>query len=105
MRDAIEASSKKVAKEVVKELKAGGKGDKFGGSGAFNKGWTSKTEQTRLGATSIVYNKSLPGLAHLLEFGHVLADGGRSKAFNFISPVNDATEEKFVQAFEESIGG
>lgn len=102
VRDAIEASSKKVAKEVVKELKQGGG---FGGTGEFNKGWTSKTEQTRLGSGTVVYNKTAPGLAHLLEFGHAKRNGGRTRAFNFIAPINDSIEGKFVQAFEESIGG
>ena len=102
VREAIEASSKKVAKEVVKELKQGGG---FGGTGEFNKGWTSKTEQTRLGSGTVVYNKSQPGLAHLLEFGHAKANGGRTKAYNFIAPINDSIEDKFVTAFEQSIGG
>ena len=100
--EAIAASSKKVAKDVVKELKKGGG---FGGTGEFNKGWTSKTETTRLGASTVVYNKTQPGLAHLLEFGHAKSNGGRTKAFNFIAPVADSVEEKFVKAFEESIGG
>lgn len=102
VRDAIEAASKQVAKDVVKELKQGGG---FGGTGEFNRGWTSKTEQTRLGSGTVVYNKSQPGLAHLLEFGHVKTNGGRTKAFNFIAPINDSVEEKFVQAFKQSIGG
>ena len=102
VRDAIEASSKKVAKEVVKELKQGGG---FGGTGEFNKGWASKTEQTRLGSGTVVYNKTAPGLAHLLEFGHVKQNGGRTRAFNFIAPINDSIEDKFVQAFEQAIGG
>ena len=102
IQEDIEKTAKSVAKDVVRELKQGGG---FGGTGAFNKGWTSKVEKTRLGAEAIVYNKSLPGLAHLLEFGHAKANGGRTKAFNFISPINDATEQKFVQALEQSIGG
>lgn len=102
VREAIETSSKKVAKEVVKELKQGGG---FGGTGEFNKGWTSKTETTRLGSGTVVYNKTAPGLAHLLEFGHAKQNGGRTKAFNFIAPINDSIEDKFVQAFEQSIGG
>ena len=102
VREAIEASSKKVAKDVVKELKQGGG---FGGSGEFNKGWTSKTEKTRLGSETVVYNKTQPGLAHLLEFGHAKVNGGRTKAFNFIAPINDSIEQKFVEAFEAAIGG
>jgi len=100
--EAIETSSKKVGKEVVKDLKKGGR---FGGTGEFNKGWTSKTEKTRLGGTTFVYNKSQPGLAHLLEFGHAKMNGGRTTAYNFIAPVNDSVEDKFVKAFEEAIGG
>ena len=102
VRDAIEASSKKVAKDVVKDLKKGGG---FGGTGEFNKGWTTKTEQTRLGASTVVYNKTQPGLAHLLEFGHAKRGGGRTTAYNFIAPINDSVADRFVQAFEESIGG
>lgn len=102
VREAIETASKQVAKEVVKELKQGGD---FGGTGEFNKGWTSKTELTRLGSETVVYNKTAPGLAHLLEFGHAKQNGGRTKAYNFIAPVNDAVEDKFVKAFEQSIGG
>lgn len=102
VQDAIEETAKSVAKDVVKELKRGGG---FGGSGAFNKGWTSKTEKTRLGAEAVVYNSALPGLTHLLEFGHAKRNGGRTEAFNFIAPINDATEDKFVRKLEETIGG
>lgn len=102
VQEDIEKAAKSVAKDVVRDLKKGGG---FKGTGAFNKGWTSKVEKTRLGAEAIVYNKSLPGLAHLLEFGHAKANGGRTTAFNFISPINDATEEKFTRALEDSIGG
>lgn len=102
VQDAIESTAKSVAKDVVRDLKRGGG---FGGSGEFNKGWTSKVEKTRLGAEAIIYNKSLPGLAHLLEFGHAKAGGGRTTAYNFIAPINDETEDKFVRKLEESIGG
>ena len=102
VQDAIEVSSKKVAKEAAKELQKGGS---YGGTGKFNKGWTSTTEKTRLGAESVVYNKTAPGLAHLLEFGHAKQNGGRTRAFNFIAPINDSVEDRFVQAIEQAIGG
>lgn len=100
-RDAIQSAAKKVGKDVVKELKKGGG---FKGSGAFNKGWATKTENTRLGSTTIVYNKDLPGLAHLLEFGHAKQNGGRTKAFNFIAPVAATVGDKFEEAFEKALG-
>jgi hypothetical protein len=99
-REAIEAASKKTGKAVASELKKAGD---FGGSGDFKKGWTSKTELTRTGASTVVYNKDLPGLAHLLEFGHAKANGGRTKAFNFIAPITDTVEEKFADAFEREM--
>ena len=101
-REAIEKSAKKTANEVVKDLRRGGS---YEGGAEFNKGWTSKTETTRLGSETVVYNRTKPGLAHLLEFGHVKRNGGRTKAFNFIAPIADTVEEKFMAAFEDAIGG
>lgn len=94
-QEAIEAASKDVAKDAVKTLKKGGG---FGGTGEFNKGWTSSTETDRLGSITTVYNKNQPGLAHLLEFGHAKRGGGRTKAFNFIAPVADSLGDKLAEA-------
>lgn len=100
-RDTIEAASKTVAKQVVQDLKKGGS---YEGGAEFNKGWTSKTETSRLGAETVVYNRTKPGLAHLLEFGHAKRNGGRTRAFNFIAPVADSIGEKFEAAFEKALG-
>lgn len=100
--EAIEKSAKEVAKDVVKELKQGGS---YKGGRQFNAGWTTTSQKSRLGTTTVVYNKAKPGLAHLLEFGHVLRDGGRSTAFNFIAPVDASVEEKFIDDFTRNIGG
>ena len=99
---AIEESAKAVGKEVAKELQKAGD---FKGGKEFRKGWTSKTENTRLGAATVVYNKAKPGLAHLLEFGHAKQNGGRTRAFNFIAPISDTVEEKFLDNFEKRMGG
>lgn len=97
---AIEEAGKATAKEVVKELRKGGG---YNGGERFNKGWTSKTEASRLGSATTVYNSTQPGLAHLLEFGHAKRNGGRTKAFNFIAPVADNVESKFAAAFEKAL--
>lgn len=99
-RAAIEEASKQTGKEVAKELKNAGD---FNGGAEFKKGWTSKTELTRTGASTVVYNKTKPGLAHLLEFGHAKRNGGRTRAFNFIAPIADTVEQKFLDLF--TIGG
>lgn len=101
--EAIEKTSKDVAKQVVRELKQGGG---YNGGKDFNAGWTSKTEKTRLETITHVYNKTFPGLAHLLEFGHARRGGGRkTTAFNFISPINDTVADKFAEDFARNIGG
>lgn len=41
----------------------------------YAKGWTAQTEKTRLYTVVTIYNKNQAGLAHLLEFGHVSANG------------------------------
>lgn len=101
-KDVVEESSKAVAKKVVKDLRKAGD---FNNGQDFRKGWTSKTEQTRFGASVVVYNKTKPGLAHLLEFGHAKTNGGRTKAFNFIAPIADTVEKQFLETFEEKMGG
>lgn len=40
-------------------------------SGNYKKGWAKKSKTHKdMGITLTVYNKSAPGLVHLLEFGH-----------------------------------
>ena len=98
----VEEACKDVAKQVVKDLRQAGD---FNRGEDFRKGWTSKTENTRFGASVVVYNKTKPGLAHLLEFGHAKRNGGRTRAFNFIAPINDTVEKKFLDAFQKNLGG
>ena len=89
---AVEAACDASAKQTVKELRKGGSYQTHEVGTRYNKGWTSKVERSksRIGnqiATRIVYNKNVPGLAHLLEFGHATRNGGRTRAFNYIAPI------------------
>lgn len=63
------------------------------------KGWTSQTERTRMGAKVTLYNGKLPGLAHLLEHGHAKRNGGRTKPYVHITPV----EKKLMEEYERKI--
>lgn len=89
---AVEKACDKAAKETAKQLRKGG-GYKTNEVGErYNSGWTTKTQgmRSRVGsriATRIVYNDKIPGLAHLLEFGHAKRGGGRTEAFNYITPI------------------
>lgn len=65
----------------------------------YAKGWSVRTNE--MGIT--IYNKSLPGLTFLLEFGHDLVRNGtkigRTSAFPHIKPA----EEVGIAEFEEAI--
>lgn len=88
-----------VAKATVKTMKTAGT---FGGTGKFKKSWSVRIEKKRLYTDATVYNKK-PGLTHLLEFGHVKQNGGRTKAFDFIAPVNDKVQTDVIERIEEKL--
>ena len=68
-------------------------------SGKYAKGWTSSKEGSRLGTVVTIYNK-VPGLPHLLEYGHVSRNGtgrtfGRVPGHEHIQPVAEELETTF----------
>lgn len=42
-------------------------------------------------------------VSHLLEYGHALRDGGRSRAFHFIGNATDVILSKYIEYVEEVI--
>lgn len=104
-QEAAQKASEDVAKAAVKDLRKGGSYNTHATGDKFNRGWKVKKEEKRLGTSYTVYNGAVPGLAHLLEFGHAKRNGGRTKAFNFIAPVADSLENKFDQAFKKIMEG
>lgn len=73
-------------------------------SGDYAGGWTYKVEKKRLGAEGVIYNKDRPGLAHLLEFGHVTRNGtGRVFDDTPAHPHIKAVEEQIITDLEKSI--
>ena len=101
-QEIIETTISKSAKEATKQLKKAGS---FGGTGKYKKGWSSKIQKKRVGIEAVVYNAAAPGLAHLLEFGHAKQNGGRTRAFPHIAPINDQVQEDVVRQLEERLGG
>lgn len=94
----IAKAQKAAAKGAVRTLKQTSPGD-----GRYHKGWKTKTEQTRTGASTVIYQGEQPGLAHLLEFGHPIVSGGRTvgqaRALPHIAPV----EAQVVDAYEKEL--
>lgn len=73
-------------------------------SGKYASGWTFKVEQKRLKAVGIIHNAKRPGLAHLLEYGHVISNGTRRvygdvPAHVHIGPI----ETQLINDFERQI--
>ena len=69
-------------------------------TGAYAKSWAAKTTKETANAMEIVvYSRNRYQLAHLLEFGHALRRGGRTRAFPHIAPA----EERAAQILEREV--
>ena len=65
-------------------------------TGAYAKSWAAKTANAM---EIVVYSRNRYQLAHLLEFGHALRKGGRTRAFPHIAPA----EERAAQTLEREV--
>ena len=69
-------------------------------TGAYAKSWAAKTTKETANAMEIVvYSRNRYQLVHLLEFGHALRKGGRTRAFPHIAPA----EERAAQTLEREV--
>lgn len=88
---AAEDACKEVAKYAQKRLKEtsprGGRAGKH-----YANGWAVAVEKGRTGVTVRVWNKTKPGLTHLLENGHQKRNGGRTDRIEHIAPVETESE-------------
>ena len=89
----LQDAKKEVADKAVQELKSStGFQDR---TGRYRKGWRVK----KVGDNYTIHNATDASLTHLLEKGHVLRNGGRSKSFTHIKPV----EEMVITDFEDIV--
>ena len=96
-QEAVKAATKAGLREVKSNSSI------FRGTGKYKSGWKSRVETTRLSASGVIYNASLPGLPHLLEFGHAKKNGGRVPGRMHIAPVQDLLEREFFQEMERRV--
>lgn len=74
-------------------------------SGSYRKGW--KIKRHRRSKSAIVYNETDPGLAHLLEFGHVTKNQygqyTRTPAHPHIKPAEEQSVDLFLETIEREL--
>lgn len=98
--EVLKTAVPKVAKGAAKKLRS----DSPKRTGEYARGWTSKAEQSRLGASAVVYgSKGTGSLAHLLENGHAKRNGGRVAGIVHIAPVEEWARDELVKEIEDSI--
>ena len=91
-----------VAKEATKKLKATSPKK----SGTYRKGWRYKVEKGRLTVGATIYGEyGTYQLAHLLEHGHALRQGGRSRAIVHIKPVEEWAVDEAIDRTIERLEG
>lgn len=101
----VEDIANDVGKEAVSELKDTSP-RKINKGGSYAKGWVLKKGKLSRNRYSIkIHNKTDYQLTHLLEFGHVTRNGGRTKAIPHIRPVEEKYSEKYEKELEQKIGG
>ena len=73
-------------------------------TGAYAKSWAAKTTKETANAMEIVvYSRNRYQLAHLLEFGHALRKGGRTRAFPHIAPADERAAQTLEQEVEKAL--
>lgn len=95
------------AEEAVKKLRVAhpsGSGE-YGSWDKYNRDWgifqTKTDKKNHIKAT--VHNKEHYRLTHLLEKGHALIGGGRTRAFPHILPVAKEAEDELVENIKKRI--
>lgn len=68
-------------------------------TGKYNKGWQINTKKGRGVVNHTVWNATDWQLTHLLENGHITRNGGRTRSFVHIRPV----EEKYVLKYQQDV--
>ena len=98
MKEAV----KKTAKSVKESIQAGAPVK----SGAYKKSWATKaTSESSDSIQMTVYSKNRYQLAHLLEKGHALRNGGRARAFPHIAPAEEEGEELLTELIQKALEG
>lgn len=107
MRDYVESvteglekgkeDSAKMGVKILKQTSPVGRRSKK----KYKDGWRAK----KVGTAWVVHNATNYQLTHLLEKGHALRQGGRTRAFPHIAPVEERIIVEYQKAAEDVIKG
>lgn len=74
--------------------------------GDYKKGWAVRTKRLRHGFEGVIYNKTYPGLTHLLNNGHIVKNQygtyGRKDGDNHITNARDRVDEYLIDLLVEA---
>lgn len=105
-QELVEEDLLEVAKKIAKEgtLKLKRTSPKGTSKKPYAKGWAVKyIKQTKYKFRFVVYNRTKPGLTHLLEHGHQLWQGGRAKSFPHIEKVEKWCNKEFEKELKKRL--
>ena len=93
IEEAVEITSKATRKELQRISPTN--------TGKYAKGWTvNKIEKTWKGIEVTVYNRTKPGLTHLLNNGHVKQNGGRQAGDGHIDKAETYADDLLIREEE-----
>jgi hypothetical protein len=105
----IENAGKEVSKAAVKMIKASSP-QRRNSQKHYKDGWTYQLAKELMSFEVTIYNKSKPGLTHLLEHGHAIvfyghakASGGRTKAIPHIAPAQEWAVSEFIKVITNEL--
>lgn len=98
MKEAVKNASTTVRKEI--------KDNAPSDTGKYAKSWMAKkVRETSQTLTMVVHSKNRYQLAHLLEFGHALRNGGRYEGKAHIAPAEQKGVEQLKEEIERALKG
>ena len=97
MKSAVRSSANLVRKEIKANAPVGN-------TGRYKASWATKTMSETSNSLNItVYSKDRYQLAHLLEKGHALRNGGRTSAQPHIAPAEEAGIAKLESEIKKAL--
>ena len=98
--DNVKKAVRKAASTVRREIQTNAPKK----SGDYAKSWIAKkVRESSHTLEMVVYSRNKYQLAHLLEFGHALRQGGRTKAIPHIAPAEELGIKQLEADIERSI--